>query len=263
MMPIKAMQFRRPVTLSDQVLAMFAGGLGAGGYQGLMLDLSKASSLYTDSARTTLVSTAGDLIGSPSDLSPNGNHPLQATAANRPAWQTTYAAFDGVNDAWATGSIDFTGTDAVTVVTAFRKNNDATTQCVYELSSSQVNNGMFDLFAPISAGSANMRTNVRGTVQALFDTTLAAPATLIHTMQQDISAPLARARVNGGAWSQTTASQGTGNLGNYPFYIGARVAGAFRLNGNYYRQLVIGKFLSDAELAIAEAWANETVLVLP
>jgi hypothetical protein len=260
-MLINSYRYANAASLESQALAIFAGGLGAGGLQGLMLDLSKASSLYTDSARTTLVSTAGDLIGSPSDLSPNANHPLQATSTKRPLWQTTYADFDGVDDSWAVPAIDFTGTDSVTTVTAFRKTSDSTFRLLYELGNSSTGTGTFGVFA--SSGSSNVNTSARGTSGTSINLTgLASPITLIHTMQQDISAPLLRVRTNGGAWTTSTATQGTGNLSSAAFTIGIRVS-SFPYMGGFYRQFVIGKQLSDAELAIVEAWANEPVLVLP
>jgi hypothetical protein len=260
-MLINSYRYANAASLESQALAIFAGGLGAGGLQGLMLDLSKASSLYTDSARTTLVSTAGDLIGSPSDLSPNANHPLQATSTKRPLWQTTYADFDGVDDSWAVPAIDFTGTDSVTTVTAFRKTSDSTFRLLYELGSSSTGTGTFGCFA--ATGGATIQSLGRGSAGALVNTAgFASPVTVVHSMQQDISAPLLRQRINAGSWTTSTATQGTGNLGTWPFTIGIRGA-SFPYMGGFYRQFVIGKQLSDAELAIVEAWANEPVLVLP
>jgi hypothetical protein len=261
-MLINSYRYANAASLESQALAIFAGGLGAGGLQGLMLDLSKASSLYTDSTRTTLVSAAGDAIGSPSDLSPNANHPLQATSTKRPLWQTTYADFDGVDDVWATPVIDFSGTDAVTVVTAFRKTSDATTALLYEYGNVSSNAGSFGCFT--SVGGAPIQSFARGSLgQSVSTAGFASPVTVVHTLQQDISAPLLRQRINGGSWTTNTGTQGTGSLGSsYAFTIGLR-GSSLQYKGGFYRQFVIGKQLSDAELAIAEAWANETVLVLP
>ena len=51
-------------------------------------------------------------------------------------------------------------------------------------------------------------------------------------------------------------SQGTGNFGNYPLFIGARNNASFRFNGRIYSLAVLGRTATDAELASMEAWVN-------
>jgi hypothetical protein len=90
---IPAGMFAQGLSLKAQVQRLFAGGV-----PGLMVPFGEISSLYQDAARTTLVSAAGDPIGSASDLSGNSKHLSQATAAARPVWQPSYGAFDGTDD---------------------------------------------------------------------------------------------------------------------------------------------------------------------
>jgi hypothetical protein len=54
----------------------------------LWLDFSDISTLYTDSAKTTPVTSDGDVIGAVEDKSGNGNDVLQITAPQKPIYKT-------------------------------------------------------------------------------------------------------------------------------------------------------------------------------
>lgn len=68
-------------------------------------DPSDLSSMFQDSAMTTPVTANNDPVGAIRDKSGNGNHLLQATAANRPLYKTSgglsWLEFDGTNDSLA------------------------------------------------------------------------------------------------------------------------------------------------------------------
>jgi hypothetical protein len=259
MMPLRVMLDRGPPAFVPNA-AFFAGAAG------LSLDLSDKSTLYTDSARTTLVTTAGDLIGSPSDLSGNGKHPTQATSGARPAWQTTYAALDGVNDCWATPSINFTGTDKITVIVSLYVNN-TTSDMVMELSSNlAAYAGAFYFVTGNDSGftqsyiSNSNGTNVprgAGVARSLsqFD---------VFSGIHDIAGSISTAVLDRVAGTSSTASKGTGNFGNYPLYIGSRAGSTLYFSGRISRLIVIGRKLTAPEIAAAEAWCAAPVgVVLP
>lgn len=54
--------------------------------QGEVTDWTLAANLFTSNAGTGAITTYGQAIGYAADLSGNGNHAIQATAANRPFW---------------------------------------------------------------------------------------------------------------------------------------------------------------------------------
>ncbi len=225
------------------------------GAQGFAYDLSDASKLYVDSARTVQVATAGDLIGSVSDLSGNGNHASQATGASKPAWQTTYATFDGFDDFWSTASLNFTATDKVTVVAGVRKLSDAETGMILELSQNAGTNTN-SFYLANSGATPNWAVNSRGSAApaSAVGSTGAAPNTAVVSAQCDISGDSLVIRGNGAQLSRSVADQGTGNYGNYPLYIGRRGGSSLPFNGRIYRMIVIGRLLNATELARAERW---------
>lgn len=83
----------------DQIKQLFA----ATGAQGAYYDPSDLSTLFQDTAGTTLVTAVGQSVALIKDKSGNGNHASQATAANQPTLQKDasgfyYLSFDGTND---------------------------------------------------------------------------------------------------------------------------------------------------------------------
>lgn len=70
----------------------------------LWLDFSDASTLYTDSSRTTLVASDGDVIGGVTDKSGSGKHFTQTDGTAKGLYKTNQQngksciRFDGVND---------------------------------------------------------------------------------------------------------------------------------------------------------------------
>lgn len=244
--------------LTTAVKALFASG-----EKGVMFDLMRAANLYTDSDRTTLVSASGDRIGSVTDLSPNGKHASSSGTA-RPTWNSAgYGTFDSLDDYLQTAAIDFSGTDAVTVVVAARKSSDAAAASLVELSSNSTgaNPGVFDIFAP-AAASASYRALSRGTTiwtATYTNAAVAAPITNVLTNIADISADSVVLRVDGVQVASNSGDQGTGNYGNYPLYIGGRGGATLFFNGRIYRLLVIGRALTTTERNAAERWAAQPV----
>lgn len=251
--------------------------LFAGVSKGIALDLTDPTKLYQDSARTTLVSVAGDPIGSPTDLSGNGAHPTQTLSAARPLWQTTYAAFDGSDDGWVTPSIDFTGTDKITVVVGVTKLTDTGFGVITELGPvADTTTGTFNLGVSTTTGDASRRTysaELNGSQASSWGASVyAAPNTAVLSAQFNIAGALRDNeiifRINGAAPSTSTGgfntSAGTGNFTANVLNIGRRTAAATPLNGRIYRLIVIGRLLTASELAQAERWcASPAGVTLP
>lgn len=168
-----------------------------------------------------------------------------------------YLKFE-VDDSMATGSIDFTATDKMTVFAGVRKLSDAAIGMVLELSvNSGLNNGAFDLLAPATVG-ATYGTRSRGTVSADLNTSASypAPQTVVLSELADISAPFVKLRLNSTIQTQNLGSQGTGNYGNYPLYIGRRGGTTLPFNGHLYSLVVRGAQSSDAQITSAETYVN-------
>ena len=82
-------------------------------------------------------------------------------------------------------------------------------------------------------------------------------------MLSDISAPSLSLAINGAAYVSSTSTQGTGNFGNYPLFIGRRNNTNLPFNGRLYSLAVLGRTATDAELSSMEAWvAGKTGVTL-
>lgn len=239
---------------ADRTAAVQA--LFTGGHKGVMYDLTDASNLYQDSARTTLVTAFGDPIGSVTDLSGNAAHASQITTASKPLWQG-YGSLDGVDDGWSTAAIDFTTTAAMTVVVGMRALAGGTPLLVELSAAADSNNGAFYLTRPNATG--NQLTQLRGTSLARLDSA-GYTGDQVTTVQYNIAGATGAdeivTRRNGAALAGTFAAQpaGTGNFGNYALYIGRRGGSTLPFTGHIYRMIVIGRALTASELAKAEQW---------
>ena len=173
-----------------------------------------------------------------------------------------YLRFNGSSSAMLTNSIDFTGTDKMTVWTGLRKLSDATLGMIAELSSDLgSNNGTFWILNGISnvGGGAAWDFTSKGTTlaRAITPTNFASPITNVLTGIGDISAPAVTIKVNGVQQKQTTTTQGTGNYGNYPMYIGARGnSSSLWLNGRLYGLLIRGAQSNAAQIERGETYMN-------
>lgn len=164
---------------------------------------------------------------------------------------------NGSNQFLQTASIDFTGTNKMTVWAGLRKVSDSGTQIVCELSAdATANNGAFDLV--INGSGASDLFSSRGTSRdyALVSFT-GSPRTSIYTGRASISAPIVSLSLNNGAASNSSAgSQGTGNYGSYPFYLLSRAGTSLFSSAGFNSLIVLGRAASSGEIAMAENWCN-------
>jgi len=168
-----------------------------------------------------------------------------------------YLKSDGVDDCLLTGSIDFTGTNKVTVFGGIRKLSDASLSVVTELGATVAStNGTFALTAPNSA-AANLNFSSRGTTTVDNTvTTYTSPITNVITGIGDISAPNNQIRVNGAVAGTSTSSQGTGNYSNSALYLMRRNNASAPFNGRTFSMIVRGASSTATEVINAETWVN-------
>ena len=170
-----------------------------------------------------------------------------------------YLQADGTDDGMVTNSINFTGTDKVTVLVGIRKLSDADIGTVAEFSSNVANSdGVFLVRAPNTVGTQSLNFYSKGTALISANSQVfPSPITAVLTGIGDISGDSAILRVNGVQAASSSADQGTGNYGNYPLYLFRRGGSSLPFNGRCYGWVVYGAKATPAQLAALEAWANQ------
>ena len=233
---------------NDTIFSISSAGI----YKAMTMARSDATGLIGFSALLTSVK-----LSSVSVKELAGNHAYQTTSASRPTLQQDsnglyYLSFDGTDDGMATPSIDFTGTDKMTVWAGVRKNSDAAVGILAELSTnSDSTNGTFALAASVSGN--NYYTQSRGTVRSVqYATGYVAPNSAVLVAEAKISTDTLRLHVNNAAPLSSATDQGTGNYGNYPLYIGRRGGVAYPFNGHLYSLIGIGRLSTASEIAAIE-----------
>lgn len=238
---------------------------------GVWYDPSDLSTMFQDSAGTTPVTADGQPVGKILDKSGRGNHATQATAAKRPVYKTSgglhWLQFDGVDDALATGAIDFSATDEMSVFSGVTRSVDTSSRTVYELSAAADNAatypGSFMLRGP-QGGVANFQFVFTGSIsKTQTPTTTSAPFTAVLHQGFKIASDSFGYRLNG-AGATTSSDLGAGNIGNYPLYIGGRAGTSLYLSGNIYSLIVRNKVSTTKEITSAESYvAGKSGVVLP
>lgn len=178
-----------------------------------------------------------------------------------------YLSFDGVDDALATPSIDFTATDEMTVFAGVRKLTGTTPAIILELSGNGGTNvGAFYVAAPLNS-TTKLRYLSGGSTFAFVDSSTAAPdnSNTIVTGLSEINPAGLTLRALGQDEGVSAATQGTGNYGNYPLYLGSRGGNTLYFYGNLYGLTVRGKTTVAADVDKAEtAMAKLTgVIIVP
>lgn len=252
------------VTLTAGGPLTAVAALFAYGEQGGWWDASDFSTMFQDSAGTTPVTAVGQPVGRINDKSGRGNHRTQATAASRPTLRQDasgffYLEYDGVDDSMATGSVDFSATDKMTVWAGAYKASDASAQVILELGANSSAAAGLGVFA--ARTGADYGFHLFGTTanERRSDLTYAAPIANVISLAADIGAAAASemaARLNGAGATLTViggaSDAGTGNLPNAPLYIGRRGGSSLPFNGREYQTIIRGAASSDAQIAQVE-----------
>ena len=244
------------LTMQRGVAVFDPATLFESGEEGAWYDPSDISTLWQDSARTTPVTSDGDPVGAMDDKSGNGNNALQVTDAKRPTYKTAggliWLDFTGATKFLETGSIDFTAGDKMSLFTGLTKTTDLS-EIIVELSANvNDNNGTFHL-AQIATDDYQVTSKGTLAVTAKGGTSLA-PSTDIVTGLMDIAGPSSLLRVDGSQIVEVTTSQGTGNYGNYPLYIGMRAGTSLPFSGKLYGLITRAAASSADEIAQTEAY---------
>ena len=175
---------------------------------------------------------------------------------------------NGSNQFLQTASIDFTGTNKMTVWSGVRKLSDSPTfQVVSELSTDiNTKAGSFAVYAPSNAQQYGFGIQ-SGTVssQQSYGNAAAyvAPITNVLSAALTITAPnLASqiiAKING---APVTLSPGldkpslSSAFGNYPLYLLSRAGSSLFFSGGFNSLIVLGRAASSGEIAMTENWCN-------
>ena len=192
-------------------------------------------------------------------------------ALNQPAYQRVntatdydtvdfkpYLSFNGVNQWLQTNSIDFSYGDKMFVSAGVRKLSDVAIGILCEFSTStSTNTGAFYMTEPNGAGpSLGFASKGSSLAAAVIASGYASPVTILQSGIGDISGSKSILRVNGAQAASSVNSQGTGNYGNYPLYIGARAGSSLWFNGRLYGLIIVGKAVRSVEITSTEAWLN-------
>lgn len=184
-----------------------------------------------------------------------GNHAYQTTSASRPILRknaitgANYLEFDGSDDFLQTGNIDFTATDKVSLFAGVDVPLGTNTGCVIELgTNATVNNGSFGLFK----GPSTLQWASRGTSGVLGAIYNSPVSPDVLTAKAFINGSVLTTRRNSLLVINDTRSQGTGNYGNYPLYIGRRAGTSLPFNGHLYSLVGVGRLATESEIAAIE-----------
>lgn len=172
---------------------------------------------------------------------------------------------DGVDDFMSTAAIDFSDTDAVTVLAALTKMRDTADAVVLELTvNAGANNGAFNLRAPYQASNSfGFLTHGVSAPVVASNTGFTSPYTAVLAGLGDISADSAILRVNGSVSNTNNGDQGAGNYSNAALYLFMRAGTTLPFKGFLSDLAIAPEVLSASELALAERlFANDIGVTL-
>jgi hypothetical protein len=170
-----------------------------------------------------------------------------------------YFHLNGVNQSWATAStVDFTGTDKVSLVYGVTKLSDAAIGILMELSAdANANAGAFYVTAPLNTGaSGNFSAFSRGSISggSAVAPTVLAPASRVLTVETNIPGDSVNLRINGTSVATSASDQTSGNYGNHTAYTGRRAGSSLPFNGRIYSEIAVGASLPASQLAALERY---------
>jgi len=167
-----------------------------------------------------------------------------------------YLAFDGVDDGMVTGTIT-PGIDKAQVFAGVRKLSDATTQVMYETSTTTTTGTLSSLPGFDGSTPGPYWEAWSSGVNIITSATYPAPQTVVQTHIADIAAPVSTLRINGVQAATSSASQGAGNFIAGALNLGKRSNGNFPFNGRIYSLIMrFGANLTTGQITSTESWVN-------
>lgn len=213
--------------------------------------------------------TKGQLNLGPTALPYQRNNSHLGGVATGASTDLHWLETDGVDDGMVTGSIDFTGTDKVSVFAGVRKLSDAGQSVVVDLSTSPgLTFATFTLQAPGPSDVKYRFASIGGSNPNGFadtsNTAYSAPHAAVITGVGDIAANTQRVRVNGVDAGTNNNNQGSGNFGKHPLYLFRRGGSSLPFNGWFYGLAITGRLTTDAETVATERFlAAKSAVVIP
>lgn len=210
-------------------------------------------------ASATTVCANGDPVGTFKDLIA-GTYWTASADARRPIFTVagglTYLDYDGTDDCLVSAaSIDLSGTNKLTYLSAEEADTGSSAQIITELSTNfNGNNGSF-YHATREQADGDLSIGLRGNASEARATAGASlPRKALFSAPLDLSGAAIANRiaieVNGAPPSLTdinAAASQTGNFGNYTVYHGARANSSLRFNGRVFAEMCVGRELTAAE----------------
>lgn len=233
-------------------------------------DRTNLSSMFQDSAGTTPVTAGGQPVGRMLDLSGNGRHAIQPTAASRCLLSTdggkNRIIYDGVDDSYYTESaVNLSAHSAITVFFAYHKLTNGDIRMLVETSPHVTTGiGSFAVVMPISTGHAinvifNSGTADYGQVSALAGAAASLKMVGTVTIKSNVATvdEAINIRINGSVVAnelpRTYAPSGA--FGNHVMYMGRRANSSLPLLGEDY-----GFILAAGDVPLDKKQAIESYL---
>lgn len=190
-----------------------------------------------------------------------GNHATQSTSASRPTLKQDasgfyYLQFDGTDDSLATGSIDFSSTDKMTVWAGVRKAADGARGLIVELGNNPGTATFLLDASPDTLDTYRFASN--GTTGASAQGSgFTAPHSGVLTGIGNIAGDSAILRVNGTQAASSSSDQGTGNYRNDVLYIGRRGGSTLPFNGRLYQFIARGASSETGQITGTERFIGQ------
>jgi len=170
-----------------------------------------------------------------------------------------HLVFDGIDDSMSTPSINFTGTDKMSVFAGVRLNSGNIEGWIINL-----NNNLDGSFR-LRRNALNWRFAARGTTeQDTSFTTENAPQSVLLSGHSDFSQPSLFLRLNGAEVDQNLSTMGSGNFSNQALDVGKRSNNTAFFNGQIYSLIVRGAQTDLPTIQRTERYVGgKTGVVLP